>query len=59
MSGRIPTNNRRRYAVLTLAVVVIVGGVAFLAARDSAPARQQGLVGPKGPPPPQTPAPRQ
>jgi hypothetical protein len=41
----------RRYAVLIGAIVVIVGVVVYVATRDSTPPREQGLIGPSGPPP--------
>ncbi len=54
----IAMSKRSRYAILIGAVVAIVGVVVYLATRDSSPPREQGLVGPKGPPPTKNSAPR-
>jgi hypothetical protein len=48
----------RRYAALIGAVVAIVGVVVFIATRDSTPPREQGLIGPSGPPPTKASLPR-
>jgi len=44
-------SKRIRLTILSAVVLVVVGGVAFFATRDSTASREQGLVGPKGPPP--------
>lgn len=49
-------SSKVRYALLIGVVTLIVGGVVYLATRDTTPAREQGLVGPKGPPPPKVPS---
>lgn len=51
-------NKNVRIAALVAAAVLIVGVVVYIATRGGTPPREQGLVGPKGPPPAKTAAPR-
>lgn len=44
-------SKKSRYAILAGAIIIIVGVVIYAATRGGGGQREQGLVGPKGPPP--------
>lgn len=50
VQGSIIMSRKSRYAILASAIVIIVCGVIYAATRGGGQ-REQGLVGPKGPPP--------
>jgi hypothetical protein len=51
-------SKKSRYTILAGAIIIIVGVVIYTATRGGGAQREQGLVGPKGPPPAKHAAPR-